>query len=818
MLALTQATAAAFAARQIRIEPILSVCTDTVNNTWTIVPPSLLVARPARSSSPVLSRTPVMRMDIEIVPNPAMRALFLEGRIVRYQEVINGQLFDRFWGNLERPEPGWKMINGCPAPTLKVAAYSRSQRLTKLDYEVIYQATTVGPSATQAVVLTYVVQQKCEVSFKQASGDDGMLIDHCFQPNTGVYVATITIEGDPVGRTGGTHFTILYRAGSNDLAVHWISSAPASGARYVVTFYQVVALMVPMVPTYWTFGSTTAAVSPVYVMRADVPYSEYAPEMIDQSHFARQVRFSPSRSHPTVYTRAGSATAIAAEDTKAEEWSPNWSNGYVSPTPITGALGTVRIYAVTQYAATDVLLVGATQLLWPDATNAGNSLDFALATLCGAATVPNDFDAINPDPRKTNISLGDYRLKSKGDAALQTLLANVAVNYCVYDAPDGYTRGRYITQALIKDFSLTQVTALRDVALTNGGRDKADVYTMVRVRSPNVTGYQFNYVAPPSSGPPDVAGYFPAFDSTKWTNWMNMFESYSGTATPTGTTLDGVAGGYFMWCSSPISQNFIETVKTINFSFEGEIRVFRSTLPNALVSTGTTLIPTEANREYLSGYERLNAPTGSPVTVTINVPQLSSYGEGGVYPEQLWIELRGCTRCPAPNVHFITTTIDRAILAAACVTDQVIGGWSGAWQDHQVFPPLSVVGDYRMQIKAATTDFLQRWMMNPSSCSGANTSNFYWNWAKHRVKTVDSLTSLSLVAAEGLAKAYMDDSLRRATAQEADVLVEAAFEIGDTVAVTDAVTGLVANRTIVGFRDGSSFETPTTTLELADFT
>ena len=63
----------------------------------------------------------------------------------------------------------------------------------------------------------------------------------------------------------------------------------------------------------------------------------------------------------------------------------------------------------------------------------------------------------------------------------------------------------------------------------------------------------------------------------------------------------------------------------------------------------------------------------------------------------------------------------------------------------------------------------------------------------------------------------LDDTLRRATAQELDVIYEPAVELFDTVQVTDSASGAVTLQTVVGFRDGTSWTEPVTTLELANY-
>lgn len=795
MITLDQATADAFARREIRIEPILEVLEDVTNQVWRQVPSSLLLSRPARTSSPVISRTPVMRMDAEVAPTDEMKALFLEQRFIRYREIINGQTFDRFFGNIHALEKGWDASEGVLREHIKVAAYSRSQRLGSLDYEDIFKPSLSGPPAGQGVALGFMVYPQSEILEKAAAGNDYMSSQQAFCPNvvaSNIYRAFVTKQ-DGTTVNAGTNFVIEVQ-GAYDLVVRWISSAPATGESYRLIFYKVKGWVVPGSPSYWT--AATVSVPSAYYMQP-IPLGEYDIPLVAQASYPRKGYLSPHQSHPSFWMRAGSGvgapTEVGLVAAELGLFSVDWDRGCVQFNEL-GSSGKAYIFANQQYVAADIMFVGAKELYWPNEAAAVNQVEWRIELLYAAANVAVSLDA-------TLVSLKDYRIEGKGDTILRTLLDNTAPNYIVHDAPDGYVRGKYMAQAGSAQFHLTQIQALRNIEMP-------EFYTMVRVKSAIDTDYSVKWKAA------DLIGFdtLPMFKSSVFPNYWKIVDGRGSTfSQPLTANLPQIIAFRPMGTT-----NYIEIPKTFTVKSEGELRFFKAQADVNIISGSA---PVESARQYLPGYDRVIGPTGSPKDVTLNMGDYSQAAFGGQFVESICVELKTHTLAPNPKLYTVGGTVDRYVLGIACISDDTsLGLANGAWGTRSISGPGGYDSTMTVRIQKVDTPLLEQWMLNFKSANDPVTpKDFYWQWNRHRVLEIEE-PSLNRDQAQALAEAYLTDILRRATAQEVDVLVEAAVEIGDTVAIFDPTTNTTVNRLVVGFRDGSSFENPALTLELADYT
>jgi len=163
----------------------------------------------------------------------------------------------------------------------------------------------------------------------------------------------------------------------------------------------------------------------------------------------------------------------------------------------------------------------------------------------------------------------------------------------------------------------------------------------------------------------------------------------------------------------------------------------------------------------------------------------------------------------------VTVTYTQEVWGEAFLTDDPSISATTTWQT------LLSPGAKRKYIP---TSQLKRWMHDPQSCPNAATytDNFYAEFWKHRTKVIQ-VPTVSQAKLTELATQYMDDILKQSTTQKATVVMEPQMEIGDTVKVVDVSGALVNglypsyNRTIVGFEDGDSWDNPSQTILLADF-
>lgn len=790
MITLDQATEDAFARREIRIEPILEIMADPSTGEWTQVPNDLILSRPVRSCSPVVSRTPVTRLEVEIAPTAAMKALFIEQRFIRYREIINGQPFDRFLGNLEKPEKGWDIGEGVLKEHIKGIAYSRSQRLKNLSWDKVFRATAVGPASGEWVAAAFMLYPYSYASYKRSAGNDPAGATQIFSPNiAGAYQATITLPDGTV-KTAGTHFKIVVTAGTT-LEVQWITGAPATDTAYMLRGYRVYGMVIPDSPTY---GTTTTPSTPSHYKMYPAPDGEYDIPLVPQSNFAFKRYLSASKSKPVVYTRAGNGTGAPTEETDTDLFVFDYDRGHFT---FTNNAGKAYIFAHQQELAADIMFVGVKELYWPDDTATANQMETQIEALYTDANV-----AVDLDP--TLIGVKDYRLNGKGDTCLKDLLTGVAPNYIIHDAPDGYVRGRYFEQKATADLRLTQVKALRDL-------ESPEFYTMVRVKS------FIRTQEATQDRPLDLMGTFPNYDSTKWPNNWYMFDGLVSPRKSTPLTSDLPL--YFAWKPQGNS-NFLELPTEITVRGEGEFRFWRtlSYINLSLAGTGVSL-PGESSREYVAGFERVIAKTSSTKTVVVPVGDTSKWAQGGLHPEAIVCEVRAhSTAVPAPFVVDLYSTVNVNTLGIACLTDESdLSLAEGAWGTKFVSPDSGHenYGDLRVHVCKTSTAVLQQWMLNFQS---ANTDDkaFYREWGRHKVLEIEE-PSLSVYGACSLAQDYLTDIVTRSTAQEVDVLVEPAVELGDTVEIYDPTTDTTFRRLVVGWRDGNSFESPSMTLELADY-
>jgi hypothetical protein len=749
MIPLFPNTKAAFDERKIRIYPVLTVIDESGGKA--VVAPELIIARPARSQSPVLSKSPVMRLDLELVPSDAMLALFKEQRRVTYAEIVNGQRFERFRGHVWALDKGWAVSNGAVVTSLKVTAYSESQRLAALDAELHHRSQVLTPGASAGLVLRPVVAMHASYLVRAASGNDSYPVNAVWRPHSGATVATARwkdAQGVTQERTAGTHFT-LRMTESGPVEVNWTSQAPAAGTAYELTARIVLAWVAPSAfPTFDDFKTPSA--TDAYELSGDEP----TVEAIAEANFDYCRYFAPTSSRPVVYTRAGAGTGAAAKAV-ASDWDFALERGQFRYVGTRGL-----IFDEDDVLGGEICFVGAKGLAWPDTSNVANSpeaLAGRLYELAGALPIaPEHYGGF----AFSGLTVAEFDAADKGDKLLQVVANAVPPNYIFYDDEEGLPRASFFAQSARPQLRLNSVKGLRD-------REPPEFFTRVVVRS--VTEDQDpNWV--------------------QLTAGITAKNPYAALVPGDDTFAEPAAAGVAMRLAYPFDH--LERFKSLKVRFAGEASVRLA--PDAEGA------PNMSKSWYLPGYQV--AHHGEPKDLTIGDLK-GMVAMTGPAPTWLVVEVTASSVVAAPKLYHVELKVDRVLEAVAMLRDH--DGVPGTW--------VETADGFELVV---ATDLLKRWLVNEDRAEDLET--YRAEWWKHRTKLVE-LGAVSRQRAKELARAHLLDVLRRATAQEIDVVLEPSVQLGDTVKLYDPTTGDTLHRLVVGFRESPDWDAPALTLEVADY-
>jgi hypothetical protein len=749
MIPLLQATKAAFDERKIRIYPILTVIDEAGGKT--VVPSELIISRPARSQSPVLSRSPVMRLDLELVPSDAMLALFKEQRRVTYAEIVNGQRFERFRGHVWALDKGWAVSGGAVVTSLKVTAYSESQRLAALDAELHHRAQVLTPGANAGLVLRPVVALHSAYLVRASSGNDPYPVNAVWRPHSGAMVAEARwkdAQGVTQTRTAGTHF-VLRMTESGPIEVNWTSQAPAAGTAYELTARVVIAWVAPSTfPRFDDF--TTPGATDAYELSGDEP----SVEAIAEANFDYCRYFAPAGSRPIIYTRVGAGTG-AATKALASDWDFALERGQFR---YVGTRGLV--FDTDDVLGGEVCFVGAKGLAWPDTSNWANSpeaLAGRLYELAGALPTLNEYYG---GFEFSGLTVAEFDQADKGDKLLQVVAGALPPNYVFYDDEEGLPRGRYFVQSTRPQLTLGSVKGLRD-------REPPEFFTRVVVRSvledqdPNWSALAAGIMAK---------------------------NPYAALAPGDDTFAEPTAAGVAMRVQYPF--NHLERFKSLKLRFEGEAKI--------MLAPDVGGAPDTSQAWYLPGYQVAHHGQAKDLSVGDLKGMVSASDPG---PTWLVIEVGASSVVSAPRLYHVELKVDRVLEAVAMLRDH--DGEIGTW--------VETTDGFELVV---ATDLLKRWLVNENRSDDLTT--YRAEWWKHRTKLIE-MGAVSRQRAKELARAHLVDVMRRATAQEIDVVLEPQVQLGDSIKLYDPATGGTLHRLVVGFRESPDWEAPAMTLEVADY-
>lgn len=750
MIPLLPATKAAFDARRIRVHPILAVIDEA--GVRTVIPPDLIITRPARSQSPVLGKSPVMRLDIEIVPSEDMLALFKEQRRVAYAEIVNGQHFDRFSGHIWALDKGWAVIQGAVVTSLKVTAYSESQRLAALDGVLHHRARVLGAPGISGLVFMPVVALHRAYLARASSGNDAYPVNAVWRPHSGATVATarwVDAQGVTQTRTAGTHFR-LQMTESGPLEVVWTSQAPGEGTAYEVQA-RVPLAWVAKQPFAFFDEFTTPPSTSAYELNEDEPTVEaIAESSLDYCRY-----FAPASSRPVLYTRAGAGTGAPVKQI-VSDWDVALERGQVR---YVGSRG--LIFDEDDVLGGEICFVGAKGLAWPDTINWANTPESLAARLyeqAGAIGIADYYQGFE----NSGLTVAEFDQAEKGDKLLQTIANALPPNYVFYDDETGSPKGRYFVQASRPQLSLESVKGLRD-------REPPELFTRVVVRS--VTEDQ------------DA-------DWATLTEGLTAKNALAALVPGDSAYAEPASAGATMRLVYPFTSR--ERFRSLKARFTGEATVMLAP------ADATGAAPDLSRAWYLPGFQAIHH--GEPRDMAIGgLAGMVSLDDSA--PTFLVLEVVASPVVTAPRLYHVELKVDRVLEAVAMLRDQA--GAPGTW--------VETPDGWELVVES---DLLKRWLVNEHRSEDLAT--YRREWWKHRTRVVE-LGAVSKSRARELAKAHLIDVLRRATAQEIDVVLEPQVQLGDTVKLHDPATGSTLHRLVVGFRESSDWESPAMTLEVADY-
>lgn len=760
MITLLPATQEAFNQRKLKLHPVLTVIDEA--GVETTVSPSQIITRPARTHSPLLTRSPVMRLDLDIVPSQAMLDLFKEQRRVKYVEIVNGQPIDKFSGHVWALDKGWAVKDGAVVASLKVTAYSESQRLKDADCELHHTHVTKQPPLGRGLVLSPVLTTVYVHAKRQASGNDPIQDINCaWAPHTAgataARIAWAADNGDVTERLGNADFSIVKNGTTGTLEVAWTSGAPASGTAYQLRVTTPIAFVVRFTegaPVTYFDDQTTPQVMEPYTLASD----QFTVESIPESDLAYCRYFTPSQSVPSVRIRQtgdGGAPVIA----NMADWEWTLERGYAR------YVGKGAIFDVAQIKGGEVQFVGVKGLYWPDPVSKLNTPEHLMTLLYdqagGLGVAPSAYTGFDA----SGIVAAEFDAAEKGEKVLTTVFNALPPNYLVYDGEDGKPRGRYMVQLAQAQLKLATVTGLKD-------KEPPEMFTRLVVRS--------------------ILENQPA-------DTLELYDSFEQAAQVAGAfVIDDDA----VFAKPGVNQTWFRVVypfdhdtrfRSLKLRFEGELRVKVAPADASLAA------PDHTRARGVPGFQAVQTDGIKEVTVA-NVAELLS--PEALVPSYLVLELHPTSAVASPKLYELDLVVDHVINRRAWLTD--LEGAEGVW--------IEVGIGWR---KRVDTDFLKRWLVNEARSSDPTT--FDREWWKHRNKVLE-VPGIDGDRAKVLSRAHMDDVLRRATAQEIDVVYEPMAQIGDTIELYDPTTRQTLRRLVIGYREGTSWEEPTTTIEVADYT
>lgn len=751
MIPLLPASRAAFDERRLAIYPVLTVVDETGGKT--VVPPELIITRPARSQSPVLGKSPVMRLDLEIVPSEAMLALFKEQRRVTYAEIVNGQHFDRFRGHIWALDKGWAVSQGAVVTSLKVTAYSESQRLAALDGELHHRARVIRAPGVSGLVFMPVVTLHRAYLVRAKGGNDAYPVNAVWRPHSGATIAMarwVDDQGVTQIRTAGTHFR-LQMTESGPLEVVWTSQAPGEGTAYEVQARVPLAWVAKQPFAYFDEFTTPASTS-AYELSVDEPTVEaIAESSLDYCRY-----FAPASSRPMLYTRAGAGTGAPVRQV-VSDWEFALERGLVRYVGSRGLL-----FDEDDVLGGEICFVGIEGLAWPDPVNWANTPESLAARLyeqAGAIGIADYYQGFE----NSGLTVAEFDQAEKGDRLLQTIANALPPNYVFYDDETGAPRGRYFVQASRPQLELESVKGLRD-------KEPPELYTRVVVRS--VTENQDP-------------------DWETLTGGLTANNAFAAFVPGDDTYAEPASAGAPLRLVYPLTSR--GRFRRLKARFMGEATVMLAPAD----ATGTA--PAMSRAWHVPGFQAVHH--GEPHDMAIgDLAGMVSLDDPT--PTFLVLEVFASPVVAAPRLYHLELKVDRVLEAVAMLRDH--SGTPGTW--------IETPDGWELIVES---DFLRRWLVNEHRAEDLAT--YRKEWWKHRTRVVE-LGAVSKSRARELARAHLVDVLRRATAQEIDVVLEPQVQLGDTVKFHDPATGATLHRLVVGFRESADWEAPAMTLEVADYT
>lgn len=765
MIQIEQATAAAFARREIRILPLLTLVDESGNEVN--IPASKLLARPSVATSPVLGKSPVRRLDVEIAPDPSIVHLFSEQQEIHYQENINGQWFEKFFGRIQTIEKGWAINNGAVVPSLNITCFSPSQRLADMDVDLFHKnKVRQAVTGAQYRPLTVIYERRKLYGTKASAGNDPVQHNAVWQANGGINAAKITWQesNGAIIRTafGGSTFKVGLT--NTALSIDWSTGTPSdlppAGASYTLEVNCVVGFVVSNETT--GYGGSAGLLPGSWSAYELVTSEENSIEAIEFTNLDYWRFFPPTIQQPFFVGRVGTfGSSAVPTDLPLRDWECTFERGYFR------YVGNGAVFDNTSPYGIETTLVGVGGVFETEHGNIDNQAETFINTLLWYADAVK-IRSVNNGLEATGITLNEFHAVGKGDVVLRQVLDAVPPNYVLYDDELGTTRGAFWTQKEVADYMLTTAKSLKD-------KEAPEMITRVVVNAV----VQNQLIAPGDQFSP---GVYNGGD-----NWQAAFVDNDTT-----------------WAQVPSGSNFFRVCwqldhrrrfKSCKFRFTGEVLCMIGLDP---VDTG--LLDGEAR--LIPGYQHIITSAGAQKTVTITDTS-SVLSQATRYNNDSWLILEFR---PVPGA---TTKCFYAELFADVVTQQFAELRTNltdtdpqGWEQREL--------GWRKQV---TPEFLNRWLITTNANRDAPPGHFWW---QHRNKVLE-LGGISRGKGKALAKTHLEDVMRRSVNQEVEVVCEPHAQLGDTVQVHDLQTGQVYNRLIIGMKDGKSFTEPTTVLELANY-
>lgn len=782
MLTLNSGAKAAYEARQITIESVLYVYNDS--GVKVAVPPSALLNRPRRRLSPILDKSPVMRLDLDLVPSPAIRALFVEERKIEYQELVNGQLFDRFFGRIKKIRGGWSIENGAAREAVKVSCMSPSQALTDYEDEAVFTSsdgTLMDYWRLSCIFryqpdeLIYVVKGSGATSKDTLPSWVTMVVDpHGNGSGFGSEEkasATWYTSADPVvGATAyhGVDFNVIVDT-DDKLKIEWLGTAarPVDGLEYALYLKLPQGFVIKNPKSVFTPSATDATALDAVNMGGVVTVEQVPASMCDYER-----GWSPRFCLPVIYRQLQGGTM---DPQKNGDWQFQADRGILR---YIGTKGMILATRVPQ--AGWVTQLGIVYAYALDPGSAVNEATYYLDQLYGRASIPSGtFEA-------SGIAIAHGLLAGQGDEILRAYADNLPPNYVLYDDERGLPSGKLITQKGTADFKLRTLKALQ----SDEPPEKA---TLVRVWGSSEV---VKRVAPNTGATAYPDGWdFPH-------RIKDGLDSTYATVNPASEKA---------WVE--IQNNWRRRIREVKLKFQGRLelhlRSYRRLTPPGYVtpqfgyggsplSDVTAVFHATPQELVLTGFDQ--TPT--------------RYG----FNDQIFLDLHRTWGGIEGQMFECEVTFEEKSYGLAYLTNDPTLAATTGWQD--VFVKLdNTAFAYQAKARYYSPAVLSRWMLAPTVADGSPPDPFYDDQWRHRVKDVEDPGFYSVLGntLRDYATQYLDDLLRQAAAQQATVVHEPTLELGDTVEVDDVPSGSTYNALVIGFEDGGSWTAPSTTIYLTNF-